>query len=173
MAGETAVTVRRAEISDLTEMQAILNEIIAVGGTTAIETPLPDAEFRNYFVDGDDLFACHVAVDPAGRIAGFQSLGRHPKLAQDWADIATFARMSPKVPGVGTALFARTRRFAEENGVSHINATIRADNTGGLAYYGKMGFIPFKTDTAVPLSSGLKIDRISKVYCLNGGDEDY
>ena len=100
------------------------------------------------------------------RLIGFQFLGVNARLADGWSDIATFARVSNKVRGVGTALFAVTLRSAQQANFLAINARIRADNTGGLAYYDKMGFRTYAIDRAVPLSDGTPIDRISKRFDL-------
>ena len=63
-------------------------------------------------------------------------------------------------------MFAATRERARALGVAAINATIRADNSGGLAFYSRMGFVDHHVDKAVPLKSGLPVDRISKRYPL-------
>ena len=47
-----------------------------------------------------------------------------------------------------------------------MNAEIRADNEGGLAFYGKMGFQDQDVDRAVPLGDGTPVDRINKRYPL-------
>ncbi|MGO7580785.1 N-acetyltransferase family protein, partial [Rhizobium ruizarguesonis] len=73
-------------------------------------------------------------------LVGFKSLSLYGDPPKGFADIATFARMTPRTPGVGTALFPATRDAAEEFGIEFINATIRADNVSGLGYYTKMGF---------------------------------
>ena len=70
---------------------------------------------------------------------------------------------------VGTALFAATRARANLLRLAAINATIRADNCGGLAYYFKMGFVAYGVDTAVPLSDATPVDRIHKRYMLGAG----
>jgi ribosomal protein S18 acetylase RimI-like enzyme len=72
----------------------------------------------------------------------------------------------PKTPGVGTALFAASRTLAADLGVVAINATIRADNRGGLAYYEKMGFRTYRTLEAVKLQDGRAVDRILKRYLV-------
>ncbi len=156
------LTVRPARQNDISELRALLNEIVELGGTTAIETPLTDEMFKAYFLHGDAHICCNVAVTRSGNLAGFQAVERHPNLPDDWADIATFARLAPKTPGVGTAMFAVTQAFAKNEGVIAINATIRADNSGGLAYYDKMGFETYAVDKNVPLLNGTPIDRISK-----------
>jgi len=66
--------------------------------------------------------------------------------------------------GVGTALFAATVVRAREVGLTAINATIRADNKGGLAFYTKMGFETYGIARGVPLRDGTPIDRVSKRY---------
>ena len=125
-------SIRIATSDDTDEMCALLNQIIDIGGTTALETRLTQDQFENYFLQGESYICCHVAIDAQGLIAGFQSLTRHAKLPDNWADIATFARVNPKTPGVGTALFARSCLYAKNSGFVAINATIRADNKGGL-----------------------------------------
>lgn len=55
---------------------------------------------------------------------------------------------------------------AEELGLAFINATIRADNTGGFAYYEKMGFRTYKTTDKVPLQDGTLVERIQKCFAV-------
>jgi L-amino acid N-acyltransferase YncA len=129
-----------ARSSDVAELCILLNEIILTGGTTALEYPLSHTEFRDCFLQGENYLCCYVAVDDRGHIAGFQSMERHPELPNNWADIGTFARLKPKIKGVGTALFSKTKYQAKQLGIIAINATIRVHNKGGLIYYDKMGF---------------------------------
>ncbi|MDB5552313.1 MAG: GCN5-related N-acetyltransferase, partial [Rhizobium sp.] len=77
--------------------------------------------------------------------------------------------MSPKTKGVGTALFPVTRAAAEKLGLAFINATIRADNVSGLAYYTAMGFEDYDRQVGVPLLDGTPVDRIKKRFLLNSG----
>ncbi|MEM1345161.1 MAG: GNAT family N-acetyltransferase [Pseudomonadota bacterium] len=160
----TTLTVRPVCPSDIAALTALLNEIIAIGGTTAYETPLSEDGMAAWLLEGAGLLSCQIAVREA--VLGFQVLEHHAGLSKGWADIATFARARPKVPGVGRALFTATRALAEAEGVRTINATIRADNTGGLAYYTKMGFRDYAIRRCVPLSSGRRVDRISKRFDL-------
>ncbi len=159
------VRVRVAVAADAGPLADILNDIIRAGGTTAYETPFNAATFTEAFLLGPDFISCLVAEDPVTRAPiGFQSLERHSELPQGWADIGTFARMQPKVPGVGTALFAATRVMARDLGIVAINAIIRADNQRGLAFYDKLGFQTYRTLPAVPLKDGTPVDRILKRY---------
>ena len=160
------INIRPAIDEDAPELCALLNEIIEIGSTTAFENPLRPEEFKAYFLSGTQFISCHVAVGEDGSLLGFQALECNPKLPDGWADIATFARSVPKVPGVGKALFTKTHAHAKASSIAAINATIRADNTSGLAYYEKIGFTTYKTDVAVPLSDGTPVDRISKKFDL-------
>jgi hypothetical protein len=164
MKNEHSIVVREAIKSDGRALRVLLNEIIHIGGTTAIELPMLDSEFKDYFLCGPNFIHCYVATSKSTGILGFQSLTRHPKLADGWADIATFAKIKPKTPGVGTALFNRTILYARRVGLGIINATIRADNISGLSYYSKMGFVDYFVDSAVPLSNGTLVDRVSKKF---------
>ena len=152
---------------DLEDLCALLNEIIITGGTTAIEEPLSFEEFRDYFMEGERHICCTVAANPSGRVLGFQALGHYPGLPEDWADIATFTQRSPRIPGVGSCLFPISLSHAQKRGCKAINATIRADNTGGLAYYSKMGFEDYARDKNVPLKKGQLVDRISKRFLIS------
>jgi len=158
------IITRPATQNDTSELCRLLNEIIDIGGTTAIEIQLTDDAFGDHFLHGDTHICCFVAVDGTGRLAGFQTLERCEKLQDNWADIATFARVKPKSVGVGTALFAKTKLYAKQKGIAAINATIRADNEGGLIYYDKMGFEAYSVSKDVPLKDGTRIDRISKRF---------
>lgn len=161
---KTGIKTRLATSNDIGELCRLLNEIIDIGGTTAIETQLTDDAFGNYFLHGESHLCCFVAIDEMGKLAGFQTLERHVKLLDDWASIATFARVKPKTSGVGTALFAKTKLYAKQKGIAAINATIRADNDGGLIYYDKMGFETYSVSKDVPLNDSTPVDRISKRY---------
>jgi L-amino acid N-acyltransferase YncA len=157
-----SLKVRPIAASDVPQACALLNRIIRIGGTTAFEVEVSEEAFAAMYVTGEDLIACHVVLDPAGQVAGFQWIGRNPKLAGECADIATFARGEAPVRGAGRAMFAATRAFAKQAGYSWINATIRADNVAGLGYYAKMGFVDHVLARAVPLRDGTPVDRLSK-----------
>ena len=159
--------IRAASLADVSPLTALLNKIIESGGTTALETPLSHTEFAAHFLLGPQVLSCFVAEDDASKtLLGFQSLERHRDLPEDWGDIATFAQPTSKQRGVGTALFAATIVRARELGLVAINATIRADNRGGLAFYEKMGFTTYRVLEAVPLRDGTPVDRISKRHSV-------
>jgi L-amino acid N-acyltransferase YncA len=153
----TALAIRPAMQTDAAALAGILNPIIRAGGTTGIEDELDPATLADWFIDGPDVITCHLA-EAGGRALGFQSLSRYGDLPPGWADIATFAR-KPR-GGTGTALFAATCAAARIAGIVTINATIRADNVGGLAFYRRLGFVPWRITPAVPLRDGTPVDRL-------------
>ncbi len=157
--------IRPADPDDAPQMAALLNEIIAIGGSTALETPVTAGDMRAWYIDGPLVDCCHVAVDDAGDITGFQVL-EHDEVPQGIAYISTFARQSPRVPGVGTALFQATCTAARGLGLREISAKIRGDNVSGLGYYSKMGFRDHSVDPGVPLKDGTPVDRIVKRFQL-------
>lgn len=162
----TLAKIREALPKDAPEMAALLNEIIKIGGTTAFEDPVSSAQIAQWYIENDALYFCFVAIDDAGKIAGFQVLESDEGDADKIGYITTFARQTPLVKGVGTALFGSTKERARAMGVRTINAKIRADNTPGLAYYTKMGFVDHDLKHGVPLKDGTPMDRIIKLFTL-------
>jgi L-amino acid N-acyltransferase YncA len=161
------IDVRDARRDDAAELAELLNAIIARGGTTAHEDPFTPERLAEAYIDGPDPLCCFVAVDrDSGRIEGFQALGRNADLPPGVGDIATFARLGGAQRGIGSALFAATRARAAELGLAAINATIRADNAGGLAFYAKQGFQDASITPAVALKDGTRVDRVNKRFAL-------
>ena len=168
MPAQTAesLTIRPAHADDTEGMRTLLNEIIRVGGTTAITNELSPDEMREWFISGENVVSCFVAVDFYGFVVGFQSLSKYDTLPADWVDIATFASRSRHKSGVGSALFARTREAASRLGFAAINATIRVENVGGLAYYSRMGFETYLVEDGDPQAHGRVFNRVLKRFTL-------
>jgi L-amino acid N-acyltransferase YncA len=163
------IAVRPVTPADAPALAELLNGIIARGGTTALQKPFTPERLDHTYLTGPDVLSCLVAVDGAsGLLEGFQTLIREAYLPEDWGDIGTFSRVGGTQKGVGSALFAATRERACALGLAAINAQIRADNEGGLAFYGKLGFQDYQVDRAVPLGDGTPVDRINKRYPLEG-----
>jgi L-amino acid N-acyltransferase YncA len=160
-----AVTTRPARPTDAGEMAALLNSIIAAGGTTAYEEPFDAASMDEHYVSAPGRISCTVAEEN-GRIVGFQGLfwpyDPGDPFPHGWAIIATFVQIGLTGGGIGGALFAATRMAAQSAGVRTIDATIRADNAGGLRYYGRMGFTDYGRLVGVPLKDGTPVDRVRK-----------
>ncbi len=160
-------SVRPYEPDDALALTELLNAVIAKGGTTALQSPFSVDGLAQTYLDGPDVQICLVAVDPStNQIEGFQTLGRVVSLPDDVGDIGTFARVDGAQRGVGSALFAAMVEAARAHGLSAINATIRADNAGGLSFYARQGFIDHSVTPAVPLADGTPVDRVHKRFAL-------
>lgn len=162
-----AVHVRAATPADAAAMAELINAIIAIGGTTAYEEPFDAASMDAAYISLPQLVSCFVAeVD--GELVGFQGLMRSfdsdDPLPDGWATIGTFARVGLTQRGVGGALFAQTLAAAREAGISVIDATIRADNSGGLAFYARQRFVDYDRLIGVLLRDGRPVDRVRKRF---------
>ena len=163
----TDMLVRPATVADAPALAELLNAIIARGGTTSLQKPFTPEQLAQSYLTGPRVLSCVVAQDrETGELLGFQTLTHEAHLPDNWGDIGTFARVGGTKRGVGTALFAATRERARQLGLAGLNAEIRADNQGGLTFYGRMGFEDHHVDPAVPLSDGTPVDRITKRYPL-------
>ena len=162
-----ALTVRPARRADAAAMADLINAIIAIGGTTAYEDAFDAASMDAAYISLPQLVSCFVAEDDS-RIVGFQGLMRSfdpdDPLPDGWATIGTFAGVGLTQRGVGGALFAATLEAARVAGIAVIDATIRADNTGGLVFYSRQGFVDYDRLKSVPLKNGTPVDRIRKRF---------
>lgn len=152
---------RLAQPEDAGGMTALLNAVIAIGGTTAHETAMTAAEVREYFIDGSDVHSSVVAED-AGQIIGWQSVGQ-------WKGdphIGTFVQPGLQAKGVGGALFALTLAALRRTRIGYIMASIRADNVPGLAYYARTGFRDIGHDPGFALSDGRVVGRVHRRFDL-------
>ncbi|WP_456388519.1 N-acetyltransferase family protein [Profundibacter sp.] len=159
--------IRTATTSDASDMTALLNEIIRIGGTTAFQKEWTAGTSKAFIKKLQTTGCIHLARDKkTGALLGYQSLEAYPDLPKTLGIIATFSKVGGTKRGIGTALFAVTSKAAPTLGFTEIDATIRADNAGGLAYYSKMGFADHSVTKAVPLDDGTLVDRISKRLVL-------
>lgn len=134
-------------------MAGILNAIIAIGGTTAHREPFDAARIQREFIAPARGICCFVALD-AGAVRGFQALEWSDpdwpgadRLPADWAFISTYVAPGRHRRGIGRDLFDRTRAAARAAGVRFIDACIRLENAGGLAFYDRMGFKEYRRGT--------------------------
>ncbi|MEM5477950.1 GNAT family N-acetyltransferase [Pacificibacter sp. AS14] len=156
--------IRKAGPLDARALSELLNEIIDVGGTTA---------YMHHFTAHDLAQKMQVphstwllAEDDTGRVMGFQWIEPHPDLPHDVVDIASFVRIGGTGLGVGSQLFQATCKAAKDIGYRAIDAIIRADNAGGLAYYQSRGFETLKVIKDAELDDGTRVDKIWKRYDL-------
>jgi L-amino acid N-acyltransferase YncA len=149
--------IRPATPADAPAMTAILNAIIAIGGTTAHEEQKTEATVLHDYITSPDVLAASIAED-AGRIIGWQSVGWY----HGNPEIGTFVQPGTQAKGIGAQLFALTRATLLAKGIGYIIATIRADNVPGLAYYARIGFRDIAHDPDYALSTGQKVGRVTR-----------
>jgi len=161
--------IRPATNADADSMTTLLNEIIALGGSTAHERPFDTDRMQSHYIAGSKLISCQVAED-AGQVIGFQWLGWATEadgpIPNGWGIIASFVATSAAGKGVGQHLFSATKAAALSAGTKVIDATIRADNVAGLRYYSGLGFQDYDRLHEFPLLDGTKVDRIRKRFDL-------
>jgi L-amino acid N-acyltransferase YncA len=153
--------VRPATIADAAGMTAVLNAVIALGGTTAHQSPKSEAAVRQEYIDGPDVLSS-VVVEEAGEVVGWQSV----EMWDGDPHIGSFVRPGLQAKGAGTALFALTCDLLRDRGVAHIIAFIRADNLPGLAYYARIGFRDIGQDPDFALNDGRKVGRVHRRFDL-------
>lgn len=147
-----ASIIRAAHKQDVQGMTLVLNEIISIGGTTAHDCSFDHDRMLDVFISPPRKISCHVACE-GNHVIGFQALewadpdwpGENP-LPQDWAIISTYVKQSHHGRGVGAALFVKSLLAARTAKVRCIDATIRRENVGGLAFYTSLGFEDYKMD---------------------------
>ena len=158
--------IRPALPTDAAEMCALLNDIIAIGGSTAHLTPFDTDRMQQHYIAPDDLICCHVA-ELDDQVIGFQWLGWPDDtldLPNGWAIIASFVATDAAGKGVGRRLFAAPVTEAESAGVKTIDATIRTDNWSGLKYYSSIGFTDYNQLSEVALSDGTLVNKVQKRF---------
>ncbi|MEP2474806.1 GNAT family N-acetyltransferase [Roseobacter sp.] len=158
------INVRPAMALDCGSMADLLNEIIKIGGTTALTRRVTGQDLKTRMDAASAGSAWHVAVDDQEAVVGFQWIAPNADLPDGAVDIATFVRVGRTGLGIGSSLFDATASAAKELGYHWINATIRADNEGGLTYYQSRGFRDWRFEEDVALASGQRVDKISKRY---------
>jgi len=158
------IHVRRAGPVDARALAEILNAIIAQGGSTALTDPVTGDQLAEWMRSAGAIW--HLAEDDTGRALGFQWVEPHPEHGPGVAQIATFARIGQTGLGIGSALFRTTKTACARAGYDWINAEIRADNAGGLAYYQSRGFEDYGRIEGYALGDGRRVDKVLKRFDL-------
>lgn len=143
MLKEPAVQIRRATGEDAIEIVGILQKIAAERVYSAIDAPWTPEEERSYVESLSPREVVHVATAGSGDIVGFQSLDLwEPTIAsmKHVAQIGTFLLAEWRRRGVGKALFASTKEFANSAGYAKAVIQIRASNQAAQRFYRQLGF---------------------------------
>jgi hypothetical protein len=167
-----ALTIRPATADDAMALADIVNNMIKIGGTMAHITPFKAERLRDRYITPPLGISCGVA-ERNSQVLGFQALEWADqnwqgagKLPSGWAIIATFVVACHSCQGIGAALFCATRLAAQNAGVTSIDATICADNCGGLLYYADIAFTEDQRISAMVLPNGCYVDRICTAFAL-------
>ena len=161
------IHIRTAHPLDARDMAAILSQIIAIGGTTALTGAVDADHILDRMRTAPEVSAWHVAETAQGAIVGFQWITRGGDyLPPEAAEIATFAKPGQQGLGIGSKLFEATKTAAKALGYRWINANIRADNASGLTYYQSRGFEDYGKIAGHRMADGYVIDKILKRYDL-------
>jgi ribosomal protein S18 acetylase RimI-like enzyme len=134
--------VRAATPADAPALVAILTAIAAEGRYTAITTPWPVAEQRDYIARLSPREVIHVA-QAGGEIAGYQPVELWaPTLASmsHVAQIGTFVKPEWRRHGVGQALYRSTVEFARRHEIAKFVIQVRESNTSARRFYEGVGF---------------------------------
>jgi L-amino acid N-acyltransferase YncA len=158
------IIIRRGSLADSRDACSLLNEIIQIGGATALNEPLSEEVFSGWVNAADSVW--HVAEKEDGALLGFQWIGPWDGLNADTVEIGTFVRAGQTGQGIGSRLFEATKSMARYMGKNWINAEIRADNEGGLIYYQSIGFRG-NTKRMGKLTDGTSVEKIIKLYDLS------
>lgn len=153
--------IRIATPQDAPQMADLLNAIIAIGGTTAHESPKSADTVRHDYIDGPGTLTCVVAEE-AEQILGWQAVDQY----HGEAHIGTFVDPHTQAKGIGAQLFAQTRTLCAAKGMTEIFAAIRADNIPGLAYYARIGFSDVSAEPDYALSTGQVVGRVHRKITL-------
>ncbi len=155
------LSVRPMTAEDVPDCAVLLNHIIALGGSTAYEDPFTSEGFAGEFLQGPVL--SHVVTQDR-RILGFQVCFEDPPGVYG---VGTFTDRRAPVKGAGRALFEATLAACRARGGEAIVAAITSDNTGGLAYYDRMGFVDVeRIENHKTRRSGETVDRVIKRFSL-------
>lgn len=161
------IRVRPVHRLDLRDMAALLEAQIAAGAATALIGPIGAATLRDWWQSAPARSAWHVAEAEDGALTGLQWVEPHDDLPPEACDIATFGAPGREGLGIGSALFAATEPAARALGYDWINAAIRADNTGGLAYYQSRGFRIRGRLPPADMADGARVARMLLRYDLD------
>jgi len=149
--------IRPAIISDAEGMSFVLQELVAAQKRSG---PSDILFICDHYFDNPAMIQCVVAEGDFGTVLGFQVLLLATKndiynVTVGWGVIGTHIRPTAARLGIGKALFAKTQKNARAYGIKQIDASIRKDNSAGLAFYEAMGFATYRTSDEIVSKSFL------------------
>ena len=158
------ITVRPAIPLDAPSIARLLNEIIEIGGTTALVTSVTAQDMEDSMAYKTSQSAWHVALNAGEQVVGFQWIQPSDQLPPEAAEIATFVQVGQTGLGIGSKLFNATAKAAKVLRYVWIRANIRSDNDGGLTYYQSRGFRDYGVIEDYKLADGTLVNKTLKRY---------
>jgi RimJ/RimL family protein N-acetyltransferase len=140
---ESAFRIRRASPHDAEGIASVLDAVARERVHSAIERPWTASEQRTYLESLSAREAFHVVTTASGEIVGYQSLDLYAAILPSMAHVGqlgTFLLPDWRGRGVGRALFAATRQFAEAAGYRKFVIQVRASNHAAQRFYQQCGF---------------------------------
>ncbi len=138
--------IRAATPDDAPGISALLQALIKAGKRTS---PGDLGFVMESYIEQPHAIRCSVAVDDDGTLLGFQVLlraveGNRFDTPVGWGIVGTHVSPLAARRGVGSRLFAETRRIAADAGLENLEAFIAMTNVEGQAYYEAMGFRTYR-----------------------------
>jgi L-amino acid N-acyltransferase YncA len=158
-----SIEIRNARPEDAEAIVAILNPIIAARVYTAFDTPFTADAEREFLRTFPARGIFHVAVAPAERVIGFQSLAPFADYTHAFDHVGvlgTFVDLQCRRQGVATRLFDATFQAALKKGYEKIFAFVRADNDAAQQTYLSQGFQVIGTARRQAKIDGRYVDEI-------------
>ena len=156
--------VRLASADDAPGIAAVLNDIIAGGRHSLLDTPFSEDEERAYIESLPARAFIHAAETPGGEIAGFQTVEPwNTFVTREFDHVATmgtYVGEEFRRRGVGRALAVASFAAARAAGYAKIFTDLRADNLDSLCYHLSLGFSVVGTARRHARLRGREIDVV-------------
>jgi len=138
------VSVRRAGPDDAAGVAAVLNQVIAGGRHSLLDTPFSIAEERAYIEGLPERSFLHVAEAADSGVVGFQTvIPWNTFVTREFDHVATMGTYVDEAwrrRGVGAALARASFAAALDLGYEKVFTDLRADNPDSLVYHLALGF---------------------------------
>lgn len=136
--------IRQAQINDLEEITAILNQAINWGKATAITQEFRAAERIDWFKESTSGRYCIlVSEDEQGKITGYVSITPYRKGRQAFlhtAEISYFIHFDHHKKGIASALMEEALDHCRKNEIKTLVAFLMAHNLPSVHFMEKYGF---------------------------------
>ncbi len=137
------ILIRKASIEDAEEISSIWSVICSEKKYSAVNKPFTPEQEREYISSLSNREGIFVA-EFEGQIIGFQSLDNWADYSDSFAHvgvIGTFVLPKWRNNKIGSQLAEYTFKFARDNDYEKILIYVRANNSGAIAFYKKIGFV--------------------------------